>query len=461
MLVWSEQAIALSTGCAAINGVSQSISLGQPNDVDGTGFNNLTVEAGERITITISFLLRGAGQRIRLLYQNGGPNTQFGLANAAVGVQGPFTIPISTNSFSIFIQNDNGTQDIEGNVTYGCSAASPSGSATSDSQRLRQLQVAGAQTIAHAGGRSYADMLQVAAGEGLSGAVAASGTTSTSGTMSPPAFGLGMGRATHPQSRPSPWRVWAQNRTSGAEGDSDAGSMSRIDWQHATFAAGADYRIAPNLLLGVFGGYESFRYSRNDLAGKLTGDGQTAGAYLGWMLFRNIRIDVGAGHSWISYDGTAGAASGSFDANRWLLSGNVTGVHRLGRMAIEPSAHLYWLHEQNSSYVDSLGATQAGFGFSAGRASFGGRTSYSIPLVAGLEVTPGVGIYADNNFGFENVAGSAPAFGTSQGWSERVTGGAALASSSGWSFWLGGEAGNLGTGTATIWTGQASGSLRF
>ncbi len=131
---------------------------------------------------------------------------------------------------------------------------------------------------------------------------------------------------------------------------------------------GLTHRLAPDVLVGVFGGYETFDYRSDELAGRLRGDGWTIGSYLGWRVSPTLIFDVAAAYSGIGYDGTAGTASGDFAGNRLLLSSGFTGTYRMGDIEIEPSAKIYALWEHENAYTDSLGTPQDERTFATGRA---------------------------------------------------------------------------------------------
>lgn len=77
----------------------------------------------------------------------------------------------------------------------------------------------------------------------------------------------------------------------------------------------------------MLGGYETLDYRSDGLAGRLKGEGWTAGSYLGWKVAPDIRFDAAAAFSRLAHNGVAGAATGNFDGNRWLLASGLTGTY--------------------------------------------------------------------------------------------------------------------------------------
>jgi hypothetical protein len=83
--------------------------------------------------------------------------------------------------------------------------------------------------------------------------------------------------------------------------------------------AGLTRRITPDFVVGVFAGYETFDYTSQAFDATLTGDGWTAGAYLGWRLPGSLRFDLGGAWSGLSADDVAGTANGNFTGTRARL----------------------------------------------------------------------------------------------------------------------------------------------
>src|SRR5262249_13214830 len=157
-------------------------------------------------------------------------------------------------------------------------------------------------------------------------------------------------------------------------------------------------RLTPDLLVGVFGGYENFEYTSQLLDGRLKGDGWTAGGYLGWRIMPGIRFDAGVARSGISYDGVAGTAAGTFPGQRRSATAALVGMYKVRGFEIEPSARVYAVWEHDDAYVDTLGTAQAERTFSNGRASGGAKIAYPWMWSSATTLTPYVGLYADYYF---------------------------------------------------------------
>ncbi|PDT74658.1 hypothetical protein CO675_24730 [Bradyrhizobium sp. C9] len=268
------------------------------------------------------------------------------------------------------------------------------------------------------------------------------------------------------------WLFWIDVRGSGIDRWSSPNSPgvgttgSSIYGSQLNALMGLTYRATPSLLVGAVAGYETFNYTAQDINGKLTGDGWTAGTYLGWMITPALRYDAAVTFSQIGYNGVAGTAQGNFNGDRWMFATGLTGSYRMSNLLVEPSARLYTLWEHENAYVDTLGTLQTARDFVTGRASGGVKLSYPLATIDAAVVSPYLGIYGDYYFSKDDAAALAvsgipinPTL-VLEGWSARVTGGLNTRLAGGTMLGLGAEYGGLG-GTARIWTFSARARVPF
>lgn len=250
------------------------------------------------------------------------------------------------------------------------------------------------------------------------------------------------------------WSAWVDVRGSGfQQSDSDLMKGTQIN---AT--AGLTYRLAPTVVVGVFGGYENFDYDFAWLTGNLNGDGATVGTYAGWQITPTLRWKGMVGWTGLSYDASAGLAAGSFDGSRWLLSTGINGTFDVGGYVVEPSADVFALWESQGNYIDTLGGLHDSRDFSTGRVALGGKVT-APHWVEG--VMPYLGLYADWRFASDDaVVADVPDTGIGDGWSARVTGGFSMRVLTAGSLSLGGEYGGIGA-DYSVWTGTARLTVPF
>jgi Bacterial Ig-like domain (group 3)/Autotransporter beta-domain/IPT/TIG domain len=274
---------------------------------------------------------------------------------------------------------------------------------------------------------------------------------------------------------PKEWMLWADVSASGINRWNSAGNtvtstgftVAPLYGSQVNALIGLTRKFNGSFLVGAFGGYETFDYRSDALAGRLKGEGWTIGSYLGWKLTPNIRFTAAAAYSGITYDGSAGTATGNFDGNRWLLSTGLVGSYQLQRLQIEPSATVYALWEHENAYTDSLGTLQDDRTFFTGRASGGGRLIYPLEWTSTVTLAPYLGLYGDYYFNSDDaavvaLAGAAPLASTPilDGWSARATGGIAARFHGGGTIAFGAELGGIGA-SAQIWTFRGRGSVPF
>lgn len=266
---------------------------------------------------------------------------------------------------------------------------------------------------------------------------------------------------------PRDWLGWAEVRGATLERWSAGGTgTSTLYGNQINVLAGLTRKLAPNFLIGAFGGYETFDYRSDQLQGRMKGDGWTVGSYLGWRITQTIRFDAAVGYSGLGYDGTAGAASGSFTGNRWLVSGGLTGKYESFGLLIEPSARVYALWEHENAYTDTLGTLQSARDFTTGRASGGLRLAYPV-MWSSVAIAPYVGLYSDYYFNSDSASVPAASLATVSaaildGWSARAAGGANLKFANGAQISVGAERGGIGSSSgAALWTYRARASVPF
>jgi hypothetical protein len=366
-------------------------------------------------------------------------------------------------------------------VTAVCTPAQSKAASTTDSQKLRAMQVRGSTMVAQASGAAITGAVGNAindafsnganpvtvgsngmtfnfAAEPRSRETSADGHNRAGGPFDAMAYGGGYLKAPPPPTFARRWSLWSDIRGTGWDRIDTV--ATGLKGAQINVTAGLGYKVLPDVLIGLFGGYENFNYEIASLTGKLDGSGGTVGGYGAWRITPTLRWDAMVGWSGVSYDAAAGTASGSFDGSRWLASTGLTGSHRFASYILEPSAKVYALWERQDAWTDSLGTLQAQRDFSVGRVSLGGRVVAPMQYT-GASLSPYLGFYGDWRFSTDNALPVAVGnVGLADGWSGRVTGGVTVAAPGGVALTLGGEYGGIGAGY-DVWTANARASWPF
>ena len=257
------------------------------------------------------------------------------------------------------------------------------------------------------------------------------------------------------------WSLWLDIRGTGWRvNDNIRTPVNDLTGNQVNVTAGIGRKLTSDTLVGIFTGYENFKYDVASLGGGLKGNGETIGGYFA-QRFGSLRFDAKVGWSNLDYDITSGLANGSVNASRWLAAAGLTQEYQFGRLRFEPSAKAFALWESQRAWTDSLGTVQASRDFFVGRASTGAKLSQALDFSDGWKVVPFVGAYGDYRFSSDTaIPTTQPLATVGPGWSARMTSGANFTNSKGMSVSLSGELGGIGS-NYKIWSGQARANMPF
>ncbi|MEQ1768810.1 MAG: Ig-like domain repeat protein [Devosia sp.] len=291
---------------------------------------------------------------------------------------------------------------------------------TSDSALLRGMQIIGTRTAA------------LVSGDAFSGAAAAAMTDGFGAADDDSGFGGdGLRLSYRLTDGTDAWLNLRITGTGNLDGTSD------LDGIQFNGYAGITHRITPDIAVGVLAGYEAFGYSSVLLDGDITGDGWTLGGYAGVDL-EGLRLSGALGYSRLGYDVSAGDATGSFNANRFMATAGATGDVELGGgFRLKPAVNAFGMVENQDAYTDSDGTAQGTRQMANARVAAGAEVSYPI-AVEGALVTPHAGLSAEVTSAGDAAGLSDPAIDPS------VTGSVA-----------GGLTARASAGVNTVWGGGA------
>lgn len=411
-------------------------------------------EVGQAVTFTASVTSLGGTPTGSVTFRNGG--TVIGTGTLAGGSASFTTSSLTKGSHVITAAYDG-----DGGFTASTSAGlTQAVNIPGDSVRLRSLQVMVTRMVAQVSGQAITSAVDAAIAEAF--AEDGASLTPTQMSLRFNSGGVSGERGGRTPRETRDWLFWMDIR--GMSQQPVDTNTARVDIRGSQInaLAGVTRRLTPGLVVGVMGGFESFDFTSQSLAGRLKGQGLTAGAYLGWQVMQGIRFDAALAHSWLDYEGQAGTASGAFAGRRLLASAGLTGTYRLQAFVFEPSARIFGLWENQNAYVDSLGTAQDKNSFMTGRASGGMKVSYHYAYSPVVTLIPSLGLYGDYYFSGDNAAAlnSTGTAAIADGWSARLAAGLGLSIAGGAKMSVDGELGGLGS-TTRRWTVRGKVAVPF
>lgn len=145
---------------------------------------------------------------------------------------------------------------------------------------------------------------------------------------------------------------------------------------------GADYKITDRYMAGLALSWEHTELDTAYNNGTFTGSGVSVVPYFGITLTPNWTVDVSGGYGWLSYDNDRnnGAVSGSYNARRTFVSGNLTGSFAHDNWRLQPKASVSYIHEFQDGYTEHGGGNAAVDSDTVefGRLSGGSKIGYAI-----------------------------------------------------------------------------------
>lgn len=458
-----------SLGCAIFFGASlaasgahasPATSCGGISDLNAnvTGFNHYITSssnftAGDTITVTFA-----AGPSM-IAYIFSGPTTFFNYSGNG-GFSTTFTLGAGQTSLDIYYTN---ASVISATVTATCTSPTV---ANTDSDKARAVQTIGSRLVSKQSAASISD----AANSAITGQILGEPTglrpslppTSSASNLGGPRdepgqersnLGAGSSDVAAPmprgQIRVGRLSLWSEARGTGIlDRQSGAGGIAG---SQINVTSGIGLQLRPGFVVGALSGYESFDYDLRSLGGNLKGDGYTGGLYVGGKIMSTAWFTLVGTYSRLAYDVAAGTASGTFDANRWMVSGTIAGRVPLARpnSYAEPSVNLLYLKETQDGWRDTLGIAQASREFDEGRFSVGSKFATDMRMSHGV-LTPHVGAYADYYFGGNtDLPTGIDGIGVNHNWSLRTVAGISMAFDRGMTLKLDGSIGGIGDETKT------------
>jgi outer membrane autotransporter protein len=206
----------------------------------------------------------------------------------------------------------------------------------------------------------------------------------------------GLGASSRPPPVRSPFDVWVEGAVAHF---SDGSDQSERHGHLGVLYVGADYRLAPNLLVGALVQFNQTSHSFDALDSSGRDTGWMVGPYATVRLTPNLFFQARAawGKSDVKLD-LDDTHTDSFDAERWLVRGTLLGPWRWGPWQFRPRASVGYIEERQESYVSSLGGAVPGQSVALGQAKFGPEFAYRYRLANGSIVEPNLLVEGIWNF---------------------------------------------------------------
>ncbi|WP_422369907.1 Ig-like domain-containing protein [Hoeflea sp.] len=179
-------------------------------------------------------------------------------------------------------------------------------------------------------------------------------------------------------------------------------SKSKLDGSEqgfGSFHVGADYRVTPDLMVGTLVQFDWADESNATAATSASGTGWLAGPYAVYRLHQNVIVDgyvaYGQSDNKVSPFGTY---IDSFDTNRFLARGQITGDFNYAGWTVAPQLAASYLVETQKAYVDSNGVSIPEQDIEVGQLSFGPTFRKNHVLDNDVVLTPSLAIKGIWNF---------------------------------------------------------------
>ena len=186
---------------------------------------------------------------------------------------------------------------------------------------------------------------------------------------------------------PSALDVWMEAHYQRWDSENDA--LAERSGDFAVAYLGADYLVAPGLLVGALVQVDWMSDFTGADGGEVTGVGWMAGPYLSMKISDNIFFDARGAWGTSSNDiSPFGPYSDSFSTQRWLAKANLTGNWWFDGLRVSPSVGVIYASETQEGYTDTPGLVIPEQTAHVGRLTFGPEFGTAVSLGEGSVLEP-------------------------------------------------------------------------
>ncbi|WP_430395893.1 autotransporter outer membrane beta-barrel domain-containing protein [Ferrovibrio sp.] len=264
---------------------------------------------------------------------------------------------------------------------FAASDVSNSGAVSNQAVTAVAAPIASAQTASLISG-AIGSALSSGLGGGFGGSISggfriSSGPDGNPGASLASMNGRDSGRAAG--SADKKFGSWMQGSYASVE-NSQAGLQ--MDGNVYNLVGGLDYKLSDRFLVGLSLAYENLDLTTTFNNGSTKNDGLSVIPYVGFQLNNTWSVSASGGYGMLNYDVVRNTnVRGSFDAERWFVSGNLNGAYNFGRWVVLPTVGVMYLEEKSDAYTESTGGLVVSNTSKLGRLSFGGNVGYAFEKV--------------------------------------------------------------------------------
>ena len=176
------------------------------------------------------------------------------------------------------------------------------------------------------------------------------------------------------------WGAWMMGAYTSIE-NTQAGV--ELDGSVYNLVGGLDYMVTDRVVVGLSVSYENSNIDTTFNRGKVESNGFSVLPYVGIALNNTWSASVAGGMSWVNYDVARNnnTTTGSYDADRWLITANLNGNYGFGRVRVMPMAGVLYFEETSDAYTESTGGVVASNKTKLGRLTAGAKMGYAFNSV--------------------------------------------------------------------------------
>jgi hypothetical protein len=181
---------------------------------------------------------------------------------------------------------------------------------------------------------------------------------------------------------PSCWDVWAEGHYTRFEAAGDRSGDFIIGY------AGVDCQVHASAIVGLLGQFDRMTDDIGVVDSHTEGNGWMVGPYATIRLTHDLFLDLRGAWGRSSNEIEIAGVSGTFDTERWLIHGKLTGDYNYDNFRVSPEVDVIYAEEEQASFVDPTGVLIDAQTVGLGRLRFGPEIAWRHPLENGGFVEP-------------------------------------------------------------------------